>query len=182
MTPRKDDFDLDDLKSAMTAATPAADPARRSENLALAKKNFQTAQGLRTEARQSSDRPQTGGFFKGAFDMLISRTALGGLTATTAIVAVGFLFLSPQGQNLLRPPADSGPVIAEQEVVLGVDREQAQETEAAQDGDFIVVETVEDSSPSTLRDVERVEMAPVIMAEPVAPPSPVPSGGGVLSL
>ena len=182
MTPRNDDFDLDDLKSAMTAATPAADPARRAENLALAKKNYEATQGSRTEARQSSDRPQKGGFFKGAFDMLISRTALGGLTATTAIVAVGFLFLSPQGQNLLRPPADSGPVIAEQEVVLGVDREQAQETEAAQDGDFIVVETVEDSSPSTLRDVERVEMAPVIMAEPVAPPSPVPSGGGVLSL
>ena len=94
MTPRNDDFDLDDLKSAMTAATPAADPARRAENLALVKKNFEATQGSRTEARQSSDRPQTGGFFKGAFDMLISRTALGGLTATTAIVAVGFFFLS----------------------------------------------------------------------------------------
>ena len=183
MTPRNDDFDLDDLRSAMTAATPAADPARRTDNLALAKKNYEATQGSRTEARQSSDRPQTGGFFKGAFDMLISRTALGGLTATTAIVAVGFLFLSPQGQNLLRPPADSGPVIVEPEVVLGVDRETAQETEAAQDADLIIVETAEEAAPGTLRDAEQEEgrlQAP--QPAPGAPPSPVPFGGGLLDL
>lgn len=177
MTPRTDDFDLDDLKSAMTAATPAADPARRAENLALAKKKFQTAQGSQTEARQSSDRPQTGGFFKGAFDMLISRTALGGLTATTAIVAVGFLFLSPQGQNLLRPPVDSGPSISEPEIVTGVDREQAQETGATEDGDLVVSESAEEDTPVVLRDAERVEVAPVILAEPMAPPSPAPTDG-----
>lgn len=177
MTPRTDDFDLDDLKSAMTAATPAADPARRAENLALAKKKFQTAQGSRTEARQSSDRPQTGGFFKGAFDMLISRTALGGLTATTALVAVGFLFLSPQGQNLLRPPVDSGPVISEPEIVTGVDREQAQDTGATEDGDLAVADTSEEVGRVTLRDAEQVEIAPVILAEPMAPPSPAPTDG-----
>ncbi|TBX22960.1 von Willebrand factor A [Roseovarius sp. JS7-11] len=177
MTPRKDDFDLDDLRSAMTAATPAADPARRAENLALAKKNFQTAQGSRAEARQSSDRPQTGGFFKGAFDMLISRTALGGLTATTALVAVGFLFLSPQGQNLLRPPVDSGPSISEPEIVTGVDREQAQDTGVSEDGDLAVADTSEEVGRVTLRDTEQVETAPLILAEPMAPPSPAPTDG-----
>ena len=174
MTPRTDDFDLDDLKSAMTAATPAADPARRAENLALAKKNYDATQGSRAEARQSSDRPRTGGFFKGAFDMLISRTALGGLTATTAIVAVGFLFLSPQGQNLLRPPSDTGPVIVEPEVVLGVDRDTVQEPEAAQDGGLPVTDTAEEAAADTPRDAERVEAEPAIRP---APPSPAPTGG-----
>lgn len=36
--------------------------------------------------------------------MLMTKTA-GALTATTALVAVGFLFLSPQGQNMLQGPA-----------------------------------------------------------------------------
>ncbi|MGI3186736.1 vWA domain-containing protein [Nioella aestuarii] len=183
MTPRNDDFDLDDLKSAMTAATPAADPARRAENLALAKKNYEATQGSRAEARQSSDRPQTGGFFKGAFDMLISRTALGGLTATTAIVAVGFLFLSPQGQNLLRPPVDTGPVISEPEVVLGVDREVADASDADISGDVIIAETATERPSEAAQETAgegRLQLSDV-QAEPMAPPSPAPTDG-LLSL
>ena len=46
--------DLDDLKAAMTGATPAPDGARRAENLALAQKNFETLQGSAKPLRPTS--------------------------------------------------------------------------------------------------------------------------------
>lgn len=96
--------DLDDLKRAMADATPAPDAMRKADAMARSQEIFANAQGSLLAARQSSETPTNRGFFKGAFDMLISKTT-GALTATTALVAVGFLFLSPQGQQLLQGPA-----------------------------------------------------------------------------
>lgn len=95
--------DLDDLKRAMADATPAPDATRRADAMARSIEIFNAAQGSQDAARQSSETPTHRGFFKGAFDMLISKTA-GALTATTALVAVGVLFLSPQGQQMLQGP------------------------------------------------------------------------------
>lgn len=93
--------DLDDLKAMMSAATPKPDPAKRAADLALAQKNFDTLQGSRDQLRPTS---VTGlqGLWTGVTNMLGTMTSKGGLTATTALVACGFLFLTPNGQDLWR--------------------------------------------------------------------------------
>ena len=92
--------DLDDLKSALRAATPAPDATRRAANLALAQKNFDRAQGSLAEPRPKSDRPETG-LWTGVRNMLNSVSSRGGLVATTALVAVGFVALTPMGDFLV---------------------------------------------------------------------------------
>jgi Ca-activated chloride channel family protein len=95
---------LNDLKAMMDAATPRPDAARRAENIALAKKNFADFQGSHEGARPTS---VTGpkGLWTGVKTMLNAMTSPAGLTTTTALVACGFLFMTPQGQDLLRPPS-----------------------------------------------------------------------------
>lgn len=96
-----DDFDLDALKSAFDHATPAPDGAAKAANLALASKNFakmnEAIQGSRSDPRPTSRTP----IWTGALDMLNSLTSRGGLTVTTAIVACGFMVVTPAGRDLL---------------------------------------------------------------------------------
>ena len=94
--------DLDDLKDMMNAATPRPDPARRAENIALAQKNFEILQGSRDGARPTSNRPSEG-LWIGVKNMLNTLTSRAGLTASTAIVAVGLVAFTPIGDTLLRP-------------------------------------------------------------------------------
>jgi Ca-activated chloride channel family protein len=96
--------DLNDLKAMMDKATPRPDVARRAENLALAQKNFGALQGSPQAARPTAvNGPK--GLWTGVKTMLNAMTTPAGLTTTTALVACGFLFLTPQGQDLLRPPS-----------------------------------------------------------------------------
>lgn len=96
--------DLDDLKAMMTAATPRTDAARRAAHLELAQKNFDDLQGSREATRPTLvTRPK--GLWTGVKTMLNTMTSKGVLTTTTALVACGFLFLTPQVQDLLRPPS-----------------------------------------------------------------------------
>ncbi|SMX43766.1 vWA domain-containing protein [Octadecabacter ascidiaceicola] len=92
-----DEFNLDDLKSAMDDATPAPNAQRRAENIALAQKNFADLQGSRDPARLTP-RPTK---WTGVKDMLSKLTSRGGLTVTTAIVACGFMIGTPQGRDIL---------------------------------------------------------------------------------
>lgn len=92
--------DLKDLKQAMNVATPRPDPARRAENIALAQKNFVDLQGSRDERRLTSDRPKTG-LMSGVRHMLNTLTSRAALTATTAVVAVGLVILSPLGDAIM---------------------------------------------------------------------------------
>lgn len=96
------DNNLNDLKAAMQTATPLADATRRTENFRLAQKNFANLQESRDPARLTSEPPKQG-VIKGVRHMLHTLSGKGGLTVTTALVACGFLFLTPQGQDLLRP-------------------------------------------------------------------------------
>ena len=96
--------DLDDLKAAMTGATPAPDAARRAENLALAQKNFDTLQGSAKPLRPTSVIGPNA-LWTGVKIMLNTLTSKGALGATSALVACGFLFWTPTGQDLLRKPA-----------------------------------------------------------------------------
>lgn len=95
--------DFDDLKSAMDTATPAPDAARRHANLAQAQINFETLQGSAQQARPTSENRATA-LLTGVTTMLNKLTPRGGLTATTALVACGFLFLTPIGQDLMKAP------------------------------------------------------------------------------
>ncbi len=96
--------DFDDLKSTMNAAAPAPDAARRQANLARAQKNFDSLQGSTQQARPTSENRATA-LLTGVKTMLKTLTSRGGLTATTALVACGFLFLTPVGQDFRRKPA-----------------------------------------------------------------------------
>ncbi|WP_342068767.1 vWA domain-containing protein [Yoonia algicola] len=96
--------DLNDLKAMMDAATPRPDAARRAENIALAQKNFADHQGSREGARPTSATGPNG-LWTGVKTMLNTMTSPAGLTTTTALVACGFLFLTPQGQDLQRHPS-----------------------------------------------------------------------------
>lgn len=89
--------DLDDLKSMMT--TPLPDAKRKAANLAAAQEIFDRTQGSMADARPTS---VTGpmALWTGVKGMLNTLTSKGGLTATTALVACGFLFLTPTGQDL----------------------------------------------------------------------------------
>lgn len=97
--------ELDDLKAAMDAATPEPDAETRSRHLALARKNFAALQGSRDAARPMSDRPASG-LRTGVARMLLTLTSRGALAATTAIVAVGFITLTPAGRDLMTLPSD----------------------------------------------------------------------------
>jgi len=96
--------EFDDLKAAMDAATPAPDPQRKDANLRLAEKNFDQFQGSRDPARLTSERGTQSRLGKGIGAMLNTLTSKAGLTATTAIVAVGLFMVIPQGRDLLLPP------------------------------------------------------------------------------
>ena len=91
--------DLDDLKNMMNTATPRPDATRRAENIALAQKNFETLQGTRDEARPTFNRP-TQGLWTGVTNMLNTLTSRAGLTACTALVAVGLVGFTPLGDQL----------------------------------------------------------------------------------
>ncbi|MBF9043391.1 DUF3520 domain-containing protein [Rhodobacterales bacterium HKCCE4037] len=147
MTSRNGRDEFDDLKRAMAVATPAPDAARKAANLAQAQEIFARTQGSLQAARQSSDPSPKKGFLKGAFDMIFTRTT-GALTATTALVAVGVLTLSPFGQEILRGPAslvepgvqevepralDREQLVPSEEIVL----DEAAQTAPSMDGDLV---------------------------------------------
>lgn len=106
--------DLDELKAAMTAATPAPSSDRRAENTRLAQENFKRHQESRKLARPN---PVTApkGLWIGAADMIKRFSTYGGLSATTAIVACGFVIFTPVGKNLWR---DQPTTLTEAQVEL----------------------------------------------------------------
>ncbi|MDF1668290.1 MAG: von Willebrand factor type A domain-containing protein [Roseovarius sp.] len=89
------DDDLDDLKSAFQAATPAPDAAKKAANIALAKKTHADLQGSVDDTRLTSERPQSG-LFRGVKTMIANLSTRGALTATTAVLAVGLIVTLPQ--------------------------------------------------------------------------------------
>ena len=138
------DHDFDDLKAAFAAATPRPDATVKAAHLALAQENFDQLQGSRQPARLNLERPRRG-VFQGVIDMLTTLTTKGGLTITTALVAVGFLTLTPVGQGLWK---NGAPLIGEGDVQLTPDTDTP----------------VTDSSVATADELAPLELAP--LAEP----------------
>lgn len=153
-----DDFDLDDLKSAMDDATPTPNAARKAENIALAQKNFADLQGSRDAARHTT-RPTK---WTGVKDMLKHLTSRGGLTVTTAIVACGFMIGTPQGRDILNIPTTAKVAAPETPSVAAVEAEEAAplgELQATQVEPILEPVIVTESRPR-LEDGEMADMAP----------------------
>lgn len=142
--------DLDDLKRALDAATPAPDPARRAEVLARAMENFDAAQGKAAQARLTSERPSRG-VFNGVKTMFATMTSRGALAATTALAAITLVALLPVLREGM--PQMSGDVT---EAERGL---AATEEVLSQDGG---------TTPAAEPLQERAEIA----AEPVPAPAP----------
>ncbi|MBV1895840.1 MAG: VWA domain-containing protein [Rhodobacteraceae bacterium] len=137
--------DLDDLKSALHAATPAPDAAKKAAHLALARKNFADHQGSRDEARLMSDRPSRG-FLTGVTKMLNALTSRGGLTATTALVAVAFVaFVPMNGTSILPPWSD-----AKQEQRVRSTVEMDDQVARAPEPELLAEQALRKSAPLTL--------------------------------
>ncbi|MDE0694345.1 MAG: hypothetical protein OXH76_00745 [Boseongicola sp.] len=96
------DDDLDKLKEAMRAATPAPDDANKAANLVLARKNFERFQGSADALRQTPDCPETG-LAREPRMMLNFLSNRVTLVASTVIVAFGAVMLLPVG-GVLKPP------------------------------------------------------------------------------
>ncbi|MBU2994328.1 VWA domain-containing protein [Octadecabacter sp. 1_MG-2023] len=146
-----DDFDLDDLKSAMNAATPAPDTEAKARNIALAAKNFADLQGSRDAARHTT-RPTK---WTGVKDMLNKLTSRGGLTVTTAIVACGVMITTPQGRDILN--LDPTTKVATPETLV--------QPEATPIGSVSVATAQADDIDEEADLRARVEPAPAIVAE-----------------
>jgi len=89
--------DLDKLKQAMGAATPAPDPGRRAANLRLAEENFDRLQGSVSEARPTPKRAPMARLFEGVGKMLNTWTTKGALVGSTAVAALAMVWI---GGNL----------------------------------------------------------------------------------
>jgi len=138
--------DLSDLKSATTP--PAPDAVRKRANLAMAQEKFAALQGTPTASRPTFENRATA-LWTGAKQMLNTMTSKGALGATTALVACGFLFLTPATQQLMRGPTleqeraaalgdDTTPVIADAVDMSSVDIAQPKAAEGfiAPEGTF----------------------------------------------
>ncbi|AZQ66520.1 DUF3520 domain-containing protein [Silicimonas algicola] len=113
--------ELDDLKRAFEAATPAPDEARKRENIALAQKNFADLQGSRDAARLTVRKGRMSRLLDGVKPMFHALSTKGALTVTTAIVAVGLLVILPKdamklpvGGDVLTQSEGAAPPAVEQ--------------------------------------------------------------------
>ena len=112
--------ELEQLRDALDAATPAPDGNAKAANLRLAQKNFDQRQESAEASRPTSEsRSIPGRLISGVSRMIDAITSRGGLVATTALVAVGLIVVTPQGRSLFTPP---DVIVAPQEPVNVVPR------------------------------------------------------------
>jgi len=168
MTDFDDDFDLDDLKSALNNATPAPDAKAKADNIALATKNFADLQGSRNAARPTSSN----NIWTGAKTMLNTLTSRAGMTVTTAIVACGFMIGTPTGRDILNldpttakiAPAQTSEIAVDPIGSVSVQATQADEIAAATDDVQSRVRTEATPTPQQLSEPV-MEMAPAITTQ-----------------
>ncbi|MGR3512924.1 MAG: vWA domain-containing protein [Paracoccaceae bacterium] len=103
--------EFDDLKRAFDAATPDPDADRKREDIALAQEIFARAQGSQRAARQTVQKSWISRLLDGVKTMTTFLTSRAGLTASTALVAVGLIVVLPD----MRPPLGG---LAPQEITL----------------------------------------------------------------
>ena len=178
MTSDHDDHDdFDDLKAAFAATTPRPDAGTKAAHLALAQENFDallgSGQGSRSVNRLTLERPQRG-VFQGVIAMLNSLTTKAGLTITTALVAVGFLTLSPVGQSLWK---NGAPVIGEGDVQLIPESPVEEEAPLSEQSVATPDAVPAGPEPVVVAPTEPAEsVAPVVVTPDAAPEMPEQAG------
>ncbi len=177
--------DLDDLKSALNAATPAPDPGQKSAHLALAQKNFAALQGSRDAARLTSDAPKRG-LFTGVAKMFTNFSvfsAKGVLSATTALAAVGLIVFLPQWQQVpdLGLPRQETPERKKAEATAPKLRGDLAEMGA--EADSLAIFDLEAPLPNQGRTTARTRALAGAAPEPSVSiaPAPAPVIGGIVS-
>lgn len=189
------DAEFDAFLHDTAVATARPDPAAKAAHLRLAQENFAALQGSRDGARHMTDGRK--GLWHGVRDMMQKLSTRGGLTLTTAVVAGGLLVLSPQGRNLLLPPAPMVPASlgTTGSDVAGPDETPMAEMAAAPQAQIEAEVEVEEGQPETAAaDVGAAtsavtatpEVAPLAadsaadvapLAEPMADALSAPAGG-----
>lgn len=161
---------LDDLQSIFTAATPAPDAARKAATLARAQEIFDRAQGSANSVRPTSDRHMRwAGLITGVGQMLKHLATHPALTATTALVAVGFVALLPV---LREGPAHlPGRTIPVTETNLGTDHDGGEINRAEPNPPIVAQEAAPLGTETQFRaQVEELPMSePMVMADVSAP-------------
>ena len=161
--------DLDALKAAMKAATPAADPGVRETTMRLALQNFDRLQESTAPARPTEDRPVKAGFMEGILRMIrkfTTRQMLAG-TASAAAVVVGIVALGPmltRGPDVAReaPKAVVAPAAPSTSAAMADETGNVVVADAAADP---VAEMPVDPAPTVQ------EVPPAVVAD--APPEPI---------
>jgi Ca-activated chloride channel homolog len=152
--------ELDQLRAAMKAATPAPDAGAREVTLRLALENFDRAQGSFGAVRPTEDRPVKAGLFSGVFQMIrnfTTRQMLAG-TASAAAVVVGIVAVGPM---LLRGPEVERAV---PEAVVG--SEASTSAAVAEEGTAEVA--VEPPAPAPMTELTEAETG-TALEQPAAP-------------
>ncbi len=117
--------EFDDLKQAFDAVTPEPDPLKKREDIAWAEEIFARSQGSRSAARPTPQKGRMVRLLDGVKHMFGALTTRGGLTATTAIVALAAIFVTPEGRSLLVPEDAFAPgtiVVTERDGVVVEER------------------------------------------------------------
>jgi Ca-activated chloride channel family protein len=162
------DPDFDDFHAMMSDAQGPVDAAAKARNIALAEQNFDTLQGSADASRQTSSQPKNGRF-EGMIAMFNTLTGKGGLTVTTALVAAGFLFVTPQDHDLMQRGSEAILPEVKQEA-RGTRASRPGETSANIDGSIQAELDTTDEARLTFSldaDVEVTELAP--METPASP-------------
>lgn len=97
--------ELDRLKAALQASTPAPDEDAKMATIALAKKNFAAHQGSAENARLTHDGPEKpAGFVKGIKDMFNKSGLRSALYATSSLAVLGLGIVLILPMDSLSPP------------------------------------------------------------------------------
>lgn len=114
--------ELDDLKAALTRATPAPDGKARARALAQAMENFDRLKERPLGLRSKADPPVKAGFLAGVFSMLKSlksRPLLAASTSAAALIAGFVVFLPIAGTGAAYAVKPAAPEVAREITVEG---------------------------------------------------------------
>ncbi len=162
------DDDLDALKNALKAATPAASPTHRDTTLRLALHNFDRLQASADAARPTESPPQRAGLIRGVFQMLNKMTSRQTLAGTASVAAVCL------GVVALWPTLTRGPVMPQEAKVAPQTEMQssaamAEEAPAEVVADAAPEPALAGGAPEADAPVVMQEAAPTVMASEPEP-------------